>query len=121
MSMIDVAFLSAVTATQPAAQTQRAVSDAAAQQFREALAKPNCAGEGCSVQQADGGNLLPMLDLDIEKVVMSSLPSPSASPAEFAVGMLRATIRLQTASVAIEMASNTTHSLTQGVQTLTSR
>jgi hypothetical protein len=122
MSMIDITSLAAAaTITQPAAQAQRAVSDAAARQFREALTKTDCVGDACAAQQTDRSSMLSVLDIDFEKLVMSHMPSPTASPAEFAVGLLRAQVEVGTVSVAIEMASNTTHSLQQGVQTLTSR
>lgn len=61
------------------------------------------------------------LDLDIERVVMSTLPPADATPAEFALGMLRAQVKVAQAAVGIELAAKTTQTLTQGVQTLTTR
>jgi hypothetical protein len=120
MSMIDVTFLTAASATQ-AAHQPRAVSDAAAQQFREAIARPDCSGEVCAAQPAARSNMRLDLDLDIEKVLTSSMPPASASQAEFAMGLLRTQVKVANMAVAIELMAKTTQSLSQGVQTLTSR
>jgi predicted outer membrane protein len=123
MSTIDFIF-GAAAAAQPAAQQARAVSHATAQEFRGLLAssdKTDCAGETCSAQSAAAGGLPAQLDLDIEKALMSSMPSTSASPAEFAVGLLRAQVKVSQTAVAIELVSKTTQSLSQGVQSLTMR
>lgn len=52
---------------------------------------------------------------------MSTLPPADATPAEFALGMLRAQVKVAQAAVGIELAAKTTQTLTQGVQTLTTR
>ncbi|MDT7836046.1 hypothetical protein [Aquabacterium sp. OR-4] len=67
------------------------------------------------------GQPLSALDFDIERVVLSTLPSADSSPAEFALGMLRSQLKVAQAAVGIELAAKTTQSLTQGVQTLTAR
>jgi hypothetical protein len=120
MSMIDVTLLGAAAVTQPAAQQSRAVSDAAAQQFREALAKPDCAGEACSLQSIAPGSASSALDLDLEKAIVH-MPSANASPAEVAMGLLRVQVEVSQKAVAIELLSRTTQSLSQGVQSLTTR
>jgi hypothetical protein len=117
MSMIDVTSLVAPTVTQVAIQP-RAVNDTAAQQFREALAKPDCTGAACSAQPTNRSDMLSALEFDVEKILVSSMPSPSASPAAMAVGLLRAQAQLSNISVAVQMAASTTQSLTQNVQTL---
>jgi hypothetical protein len=117
MSMIDVTSLVAPTLLQPAAQQPRAVSEAAAQQFRDALAKPDCAGEACATQPTSR-SMLSALEFDVEKILTSSMPSPSASPAQMAVGLLRAQAAISNISVAVQMAASTTQSLTQNVQAL---
>ena len=61
------------------------------------------------------------MSMDIEKVLMANLPAPNASPAEFAMGLLRAQVKVSQAAIAIEMVSKTTQSLSQGVQSLTTR
>jgi hypothetical protein len=118
MSMIDITSLVAPTVTQAVMQQPRAVSDTAAQQFREALAKPECHGAACAAPTSDRNLALSALDLDIEKAVMSSLPSLSGSPAEVAVGLLRAQIKVTNISVVVSMAASTTQSLTQNVKEL---
>lgn len=70
---------------------------------------------------ATAGTPIGALDLDIERVVMSTLPPADATPAEFALGMLRAQVKVAQAAVGIELAAKTTQTLTQGVQTLTTR
>ena len=52
---------------------------------------------------------------------MSHLPAANATPAEFAVGLLRAQVKVTNMAVAIELLSKTTQTLSQGVQTLTTR
>jgi hypothetical protein len=118
MSMIDATFLTAATV---AAQQPRAVSDAAAKQFREALAASDCAAEACRAQSATRLGLPAQLNLDMEQAVMSHLPAANATPAEFAVGLLRAQVKVTNMAVAIELLSKTTQTLSQGVQTLTTR
>lgn len=73
------------------------------------------------MQHAEPGVADAPLELDIEKVLMANLPPAHASPAEFAMGMLRAQVRVAQAALAIEMVNKTTHSLSQGIQSLATR
>ncbi len=110
MSIVDMAALSAATAQPLVAATPRTVDVAVSEQFRSSLAGP-------------AGNLkvAEVLNMDIEKVLVANLPAANSSPAEFAVGMLRAQVKVSQAAIAIEMVSKTTQSLSQGVQSLTTR
>lgn len=119
MNVNDAHALAGAAAMQPGAQGPRAVDEAASGRFRELMAAPECARapEGCAVQRP----LRETFDMDIEKIVMANLPAPGASSAEFAVGMLRAQVKVSQAAIAIELVSKTTQSLSQGVQSLTTR
>ncbi len=114
----------------------RALSPDCARQFRalcasgaEAAASPPAAAATAAAPHAatnagapaPGATPIGALDLDIERVVMSTLPPADATPAEFALGMLRAQVKVAQAAVGIELAAKTTQTLTQGVQTLTTR
>jgi hypothetical protein len=107
-----------------AVSTPRAVEPGSAMQFRDLLTTVPGAAHS-SIHPVNFMSKLPgeaaSFDLDIEKMVLSHLPSADATPAEFALGMLRAQVKVAQAAVGIELAAKTTQSLTQGVQTLTSR
>jgi hypothetical protein len=124
MSITDIAAISAVTAQPLVAVTPRTVDVAVSQQFRSSLVASDCAGQSsaaCHSQAAVNPKLTEVLDMDIEKVLAANMPAANASPAEFAVGMLRAQVKVSQAAIAIEMVSKTTQSLSQGVQSLTTR
>jgi predicted outer membrane protein len=96
---------------QPQAQTApREVSSERADTFRDLVSKETTAS-----------NKPEHIDLDIEKVLMANMPAANASPAEFAMGMLRAQVKVAQAAIAIEMVNKTTQSLSQGVQSLANR
>lgn len=59
-------------------------------------------------------------ELDLEKALLAAMPRADAPPAEFALGLLRAQVKVSKVALGIELISKTTHSLTQGVQSLTS-
>ena len=59
--------------------------------------------------------------LDIERALMSHLPRADASPAEFAMGLLRAQVKAAQTAIAIELVNKTTQQLSQGVQSLATR
>lgn len=101
----------------------RALEPGCARQFRELLSATPCAAaaEGQAVAIAAPTAPPASFDLDIEKMVLSNLPAANATPAEFALGMLRAQVKVAQAAVGIELVAKTTQSLSQGVQTLTSR
>jgi hypothetical protein len=123
MNMSDVSALSGMAAQPLVAQAPRPVAAASAQQFRDLMGAGDC-GQGhaaCAAQSPAQTQLHKALDLDIEKVLMANMPSPNASPAEFAAGLLRAQVKVSQAAIAIEMVSKTTQSLSQGVQSLTTR
>ena len=61
-----------------------------------------------------------LLDLDIEKALASVMPRADSSPAEFALGLLRAQVKVSKVALEIEMVSKSANSLTQGIQSLTS-
>jgi len=115
------AVVPAATAATPAASPAgpRAVDPAAGQRFRELMAAPECdpAASSCAAQPT----LSRALNLDIEQVLMANLPPPDASAAEYAMGLLRAQVKVSQAAIAIEMVNKTTQSLSQGVQSLTTR
>jgi hypothetical protein len=101
----------------------RDVSPASAEQFRarldaglDASLDPTRAQPSQSTPLASIGE-----QLDIEQVLMQNLPAANASPAEFAMGMLRAQVRVAQTAIAIEMVNKTTQSLSQGVQSLATR
>lgn len=124
MNMSDLSALSGAAAAAPlAAQAPRAVEASTAQQFREMMGASDCgqADAACDAQPAEQPKLHQALDLDIEKVLMANMPPPNASPAEFSMGLLRAQVKVSQAAIAIEMVSKTTQSLSQGVQSLTTR
>jgi hypothetical protein len=121
MNPIDAISLSTSLATsgltQPALQTAlpapaREVSTASAAEFRERLAGP---------ASTPATPATPAIELDIEKVLMANLPAANASPAEFAMGLLRAQVKVAQAAIAIELVNKTTQSLSQGVQSLATR
>jgi hypothetical protein len=95
----------------------RAVDPALAEQFREMVEQP------CATAPEPGATPTAQLSeaLDIEKVLMANMPAHDASPAEFAMGLLRAQVKVCQAAVGIELVSKTTQSLSQGVQSLTAR
>ncbi len=120
MNFSDVSAVSGVAAAPLAVQEgPRAVDAATTQQFRGLMSVSDCdhAASACDAQP-QGRDAWSM---DIEKVLMANLPSPNASPAEFAMGLLRAQVKVSQAAIAIEMVSKTTQSLSQGVQSLTTR
>lgn len=119
MNVTDFAATSAVTAVSLESTTPRAVDPATSQQFRELMSTSECnqATAACDAQPS----LQKTMGMDIEKILMANLPPPNASPAEFAVSMLRAQVKVSQAAIAIEMVSKTTQSLSQGVQSLTTR
>jgi hypothetical protein len=139
MNISDISAVSGLSSMPLQTQTPRTVGTASAQQFRELMAAPECdAAQGpCEAQPNDAAKLQATtpndsaasaatklhqaMDMDIEKVLMANLPSADASMAEFAVGMLRAQVKVSQAAIAIEMVSKTTQSLSQGVQSLTTR
>ena len=120
MNFSDVSAISGVAATAVAAQEgPRAVDAQTSKQFRELMSASDCGPTtaACDAQRS----FQTTMRLDIEKVLMDNLPSPNASPAEFAVGLLRAQVKVSQAAIAIEMVNKTTQSLSQGVQSLTTR
>lgn len=120
MNFSEVSAISGVAAAQsPALGSPRAVDSSTTQKFRELMSEPDCAmaTATCEIQP----QLHDTLSMDIEKVLLANLPSPNASPAEFAMGLLRAQVKVSQAAIAIEMVSKTTQSLSQGVQSLTTR
>lgn len=120
MNFSDVSAISGIAATPIAAQEgPRAVDPASTQQFRELMSSADCnpTAAACDAQPS----FQQTISMDIEKVLMANLPSPNASPAEFAMGLLRAQVKVSQAAIAIEMVSKTTQSLSQGVQSLTTR
>jgi predicted outer membrane protein len=124
MNMTDIAAISGVTAQTLVAPVPRSVDAAVTQQFRASMAAPDCAnqaGAACKSPTAASPQLAETLNMDIEKVLAAHMPSANASPAEFAVGMLRAQVKVSQAAIAIEMVSKTTQSLSQGVQSLTTK
>ena len=58
---------------------------------------------------------------DIEHVLEAHLPPPNASAPEFAMGLLRAQVKVAQAALAIELVNKATQSLSQGVQSLANR
>ena len=119
MSLSEVSALSAFVPMPQAAEQPRAVDAGASTQFRELMGAPDCTQTGVTCDVAPSQRL--SLSMDIEKVLMDNLPAPNSSPAEFAMGMLRAQVKIAQAAIAIEMVSKTTQSLSQGVQSLTTR
>jgi hypothetical protein len=121
MNFSDVSAVSGVAATTPVSVQDgpRAVDVASTQQFRGLMATADCdpASAACDARPS----FEKTMSMDIEKVLMANLPSPNASPAEFAMGLLRAQVKVSQAAIAIEMVSKTTQSLSQGVQSLTTR
>jgi hypothetical protein len=123
MTMIDVSTLTGVATAPLAVPVPRAVSSSATQQFRDSMSAADCskADAACAAQPSTAAKLHEVMDMDIEKVLAAHMPSANASPAEFAVGMLRAQVKISQAAIAIEMVSKTTQSLSQGVQSLTTK
>jgi hypothetical protein len=120
MNFNEVSAISGLTTnTLAVQQTPRSVDAAASQQFRELMGAPDCSQT--TVVCDTHPPVHETLSMDIEKVLMANLPSPNASPAEFAMGLLRAQVKVSQAAIAIEMVSKTTQSLSQGLQSLTSR
>lgn len=119
MSFTEISALSALAALPQASVQPRAVDAAKSNQFRELMATQDCTQAGAACDAPSPQRLT--MSMDIEKVLMDNLPAPSASPAEFAMGMLRAQVKVSQAAIAIEMVSKTTQSLSQGVQSLTTR
>ena len=120
MNFNDVSAISAVATTPLAIQPgPRAVDESTRQQFKKLMSASDCstAANACETRPA----IHETLSLDIEKVLMANLPPPNASQAEFAMGLLRAQVKVSQAAIAIEMVSKTTQSLSQGVQSLTTR
>jgi hypothetical protein len=120
MNFSDVSAVSGIAATPIATkESPRAVDSATTQQFRELMSVSDCnpTTAACDAQPS----IQNAISMDIEKVLMANLPSPNASPAEFAMGLLRAQVKVSQAAIAIEMVSKTTQSLSQGVQSLTTR
>jgi predicted outer membrane protein len=119
MNVSHVSALASIAATPLDVQTPRAVDVATTRQFRELMSASDCdpASGACQPSPA----LRDTWNMDIEKIVMANLPAADASPAEFAISMLRAQVKVSQAAIAIEMVSKTTQSLSQGVQSLTTR
>jgi hypothetical protein len=121
--VIDVSVVCGFDGAAQAAPGPRHPGEASAQRFRELLDADPCpvAGPTAAPQPGAGAGLQQALDLNIEKVLMANLPAHDASPAEFAIGMLRAQVAVSQAAVGIELLAKTSQSLTQGVQSLTAR
>jgi hypothetical protein len=119
MNITDFAAAPAVTAVPSEVSAPRAVDAATSGKFRDLMTASECdqATAACDAQPS----LQNAMGMDIEKILMANLPPPNASPAEFAVSMLRAQVKVSQAAIAIEMVSKTTQSLSQGVQSLTTR
>ena len=120
MNFSEVSAVSGVATAQVSIQEgPRAVDAATTQQFRELMSASDCSPTmaACNAQPS----LQKAMSMDIEAVLTANLPSPNASPAEFAMGLLRAQVKVSQAAIAIEMVSKTTQSLSQGVQSLTTR
>ena len=117
MNISDVSPLAGMTAAPLDAQGPRAVDAATKEQFRELMSSSDCKQTAvtCDAQPS----MQARMGMDIEKILMANLPPPNASPAEFAVSMLRAQVKVAQAAVAIEMVNKTTQSLSQGIQSLT--
>jgi hypothetical protein len=120
MNLTDVSAVPGLASTSfVPREGPRSVDAAISQQFRELMGTSDCGrAVGPCKDQPKVDNTLSM---DIEKVLMANLPPSNASPAEFAMGMLRAQVKVSQAAIAIEMVSKTTQSLSQGVQSLTTR
>jgi hypothetical protein len=123
MNVIEVSALSGLATNSLATAGQRAVDLSTTEQFRKLMTASDCeqTPTACGELPAAKTGLQSMMNLDIEKVLTANLPAANASPAEFAMGMLRAQVKVSQAAVAIEMVSKTTQSLSQGVQSLTAR
>lgn len=123
MDITPIVPLSSLVPAPQVVDVPRAVDAGSAQQFRDYMSAPDCASgaEACVSEPPQEGSLRETLDMDIEKVLVAHMPAANSSPAEFAVGMLRAQVKVSQAAIAIEMVSKTTQSLSQGVQTLTTR
>jgi hypothetical protein len=120
MNFSDVSAVSGVVASAVAAQEgPRAVDAQTSKQFRELMSASDCAPTAAACDATP--SFQTTMSMDIEKVLMANLPAPNASPAEFAMGLLRAQVKVSQAAIAIEMVSKTTQSLSQGVQSLTTR
>lgn len=120
MNFSDVSAVSGVAAISIAAQEgPRAVDVQTSQQFRELMSASHCSPTAAACDAPP--SFQATMGMDIEKVLMANLPPPNASPAEFAVGLLRAQVKVSQAAIAIEMVNKTTQSLSQGVQSLTTR
>jgi hypothetical protein len=119
MNITEIAATSAVNPVPVEVTAPRAVDTASSQQFRQLMSVSDCnpTTAPCDTQPS----LQNAMGLDIEKILMSNLPSPDASPAEFAMGLLRAQVKVSQAAIAIEMVNKTTQSLSQGIQSLTTR
>lgn len=103
--------------------TPREVSPAVSARFRELMSVPEAAASAPASApgstQATGA--IDKLGLDIERALTSHLPPANASTAEFAIGLLRAQVAVSQAALGIELLSKSTQSLSQGVQSLTTR
>lgn len=62
----------------------------------------------------------PSMELDMEKVLASSMPDSKASMPEFAAGLLRTQVKIAKVALTIEMINKTTNTLNQGIHSLTS-
>ncbi len=107
---LSTSGLASSAQAQAAPTAPREVSSERADAFRDLVSS-----------EASASNKPEHIDLDIEKVLMANLPNMNASPAEFAMGMLRAQVKVAQAAIAIEMVNKTTQSLSQGVQSLATR
>ncbi len=96
----------------------REVASATARRFGELMAAP---GEAAAPGAPQAGTAAQRLGLDIEQALMAHVPPADASPAEFAMGMLRTQVAVSQAAIGIELLSKTTQTLSQGVQSLTTR
>jgi hypothetical protein len=124
MNLIPVSALSGVSTLPAAVPGPRAVSPESARQFRDLVNTPACGriDAPCPAETAPSSSALhEVMELSIEKVLMANMPAANASPAEFAVGLLRAQVKVSQTALAIETVSKTTQSLSQGVQSLTAR
>jgi hypothetical protein len=122
MNFSDVSALSGVAVAPLAVQEgPRAVNAGAAQEFRELMGASPCDPTTASCSAPVQSPAQDPWSMDIEQILMTHLPAQNASPAEFAMGLLRAQVKVSQAALAIEMVSKTTQSLSQGVQSLTTR